>query len=165
MEEEKNQNKKLNHSDILKWIIVGLAIFVVVILIFGAGVFVGTMKTRFSYRWAEQYHRNFAGPKMGFFGNWRMPPFGDFIESHGVFGEIIKINENDLVIKGRENVERVVVVNEKTVIKEGFKDIKFSDLKVGQMVVVIGSPNDYGQIEAKIIRVFNGFLPLPPRFK
>ena len=165
MEQEKTQEKKSNHADILKWVIIGLAIFIIAVLIFWAGMFMGTMKARFSYRWAEQYHRNFAGPKGGFFSDWRMPPFGDFIESHGVFGEIIKINDNDLVIKGRENIERIVVVNEKTAIKDGFKDIKISDLKVGQVIVVIGSPNDQGQIEAKLIRIFNNFPPLPPRFK
>ena len=149
MEEEKQKNR-----DILKWIIIGLAGFVVVVLIFGAGMFVGAMKANFSYRWAENHHKNFAGPRAGFFGNWRMPPFGDFIEGHGTVGEIIKIEGNNLIVKGRENIEKIVLVNEKTVIKSGFKDIKISDLKVGDMIVIIGSPNEQGQIEAKLIRVF-----------
>jgi len=149
MEEEKQKNR-----DILKWIIIGLAGFVVVVLIFGAGMFVGAMKANFSYRWAEQYHKNFAGPQAGFFGDWRMPPFSDFIEGHGTVGEIIKIEGNNLIVKGRENIEKIVLVNEKTVIKSGFKDIKISDLKVGDMIVIIGSPNEQGQIEAKLIRVF-----------
>ena len=37
-------------------------------------------------------------------------------------------------------------------------------LKVGDHVVIIGSPNEEGQIEAKLIRVFNGELrglPIP----
>ena len=110
MEQEKSKLKKSSHSDILKWIIVGLIIFISAILIFGAGVFVGGMKAKFSYRWAEQYHKNFAGPRGGFFGGWRMMPPGDFIESHGVFGEIIKINNNDLIIKGKENIERTASI-------------------------------------------------------
>jgi len=153
MEEEKQVGKK-SSRDILKGIIIGLAIFVVVVLIFGAGVFIGGMKARFSYRWAEEYHKNFAGPKAGFFGDWRMPPFGDFIEGHGTFGEIIKIEGNNLIVKGRENIEKIVLVNEKIVIKSGLKDIKISDLKVGDLIVIIGSPNEEGQIEAKLIRVF-----------
>ena len=60
----------------LKWIIIGVAIFVVIVLIFGAGMFVGGMKARFSYRWAENYHENFGGPRGGFLGDWRnLPPF------------------------------------------------------------------------------------------
>jgi len=155
MEEETKVSKKSNR-DTLKWIIIGLVVFVVIVLVFGAGVFVGGMKARFSYRWAESYHKNFAGPRAGFFGNLRAPfPFpGDFIESHGTFGEIIKINGNTLVVKGRENIEKIVLVQENTSIKSGFKDIKISDLKVGDMIVIIGSPNEQGQIEAKLIRVF-----------
>jgi hypothetical protein len=149
-EEQKNQTKK----DILKWILIGLGVFIIAALIFKAGMFVGAMKANFSYRWAEQYHKNFAGPQAGFFGDWRIPPFGDFIEGHGTFGEIIKIEGNNLIVKGRENIEKIVLVNEKTVIKSGFKDIKISDLKVGDIIVIIGSPNEQGQIEAKLIRVF-----------
>jgi hypothetical protein len=143
--------------DILKWIIVGLLSIVVLVLVFGLGVFVGEKKAKFSYLWAENYHRMFAGPKAGFLGNLRMPPFPpfeEFIEGHGTFGEIIKIEGNNLVVKGRGNVEKVIVVTEKTVIKSGREDIKFSDLKIGDMIVIIGSPNDKGQIEAKLIRVF-----------
>jgi hypothetical protein len=143
--------------DILKWIIVGLLAIVVLVLVFGLGVFVGEKKAKFSYHWAENYHRMFAGPKAGFLGNLRMPPlppFDEFIEGHGTFGEIIKIEGNNLVVKGRGNVEKVIIVTEKTVIKSGREDIKFSDLKIGDMIVIIGSPNDKGQIEAKLIRVF-----------
>jgi hypothetical protein len=155
MNEETQPGKKINR-DTLKWIIIGLAGFVVVGLIFGAGMFVGEMKARFSYRWAENYHKMFAGPRAGFFGDWRqLPPFpGDFLESHGTFGEIIKIEGNNLVVKGRENIEKIILVQENTSIKSGFKDIKISDLKVGDMIVIIGSPNEQGQIEAKLIRVF-----------
>jgi len=143
--------------DILKWIIVGLLAIVVIVLVFGLGVFVGEKKAKFSYRWAENYHKMFAGPRAGFLGNLRIspfPPFDEFIEGHGTFGEIIKIEGNNLVVKGRGNVEKVIIVTEKTVIKSGRKDIKFSDLKIGDMIVIIGSPNDKGQIEAKLIRVF-----------
>jgi hypothetical protein len=143
--------------DILKWIIVGLFAIVVIVLVFGLGVLVGEKKAKFSYLWAENYHRMFAGPKAGFLGSLRMPPFppfDEFIEGHGTFGEIIKIEGNSLVVKGRGNVEKVIIVTEKTVIKSGREDIKFSDLKIGDMIVIIGSPNDKGQIEAKLIRVF-----------
>jgi hypothetical protein len=143
--------------DILKWIIVGLLAIVAIVLVFGLGVLVGEKKAKFSYHWAENYHRMFAGPKAGFLGNLRMPPFppfDEFIEGHGTVGEIIKIEGNNLVIKGRGNVEKVIVVTEKTAIKSGRKDIKFSDLKIGDIIVIIGSPNEKGQIEAKLIRVF-----------
>jgi len=143
--------------DILKWIIVGLLSIVIIVLVFGLGVLVGEKKAKFSYHWAENYHRMFAGPKIGFLGSLRIPPFppfDEFIEGHGTFGEIIKIEGNNLVVKGRGNVEKVIIVTEKTVIKSGREDIKVSDLKIGDIIVIIGTPNDKGQIEAKLIRVF-----------
>jgi len=154
MEQEKIV-KKLN-KDVLKKVLIGLAIFVAVVLIFGAGVVVGTMKAHFSYRWAENYHKNFAGPRAGFFGDWRRmpPPPGDFMKSRGSFGEIIKINSSDFVLKGENDLEKVILVTEKTIIEQGRNLLKFSDLKVGNRVVVIGTPNEQGQIEAKLIRVF-----------
>jgi len=170
IQEEKtseNKDKKIS-QDFLKWIIVGIAGFVIVVLIFGAGMFVGGMKARFSYKWAESYHRNFAGPQEGFFGDLRrmVPPPGDFIEGHGTFGEVIKINDSDFVIKGQGDVEKIIVIKEDTILEKGRTTIKKDDLKVGDRVVIIGFPNDQGQIEAKLIRVFNGedikFLPPKP---
>lgn len=147
------------NKDILKKIIIGLAGFVLVVLIFGAGTFVGGMKARFSYRWAENYHRNFGGPRNGFMGDWRnFPPAPEnFIESHGTFGEIIKINGSDLVIKGQNDMEKVVIITKDTVIKRGKETIKKEDLKVNDYIVVIGSSDDKGQIEAKLIRFFYVF--------
>ena len=115
------------NKDILKWIIIGLAGFVAIVLIFGAGMFVGGMKARFSYS---------AG--------------------HGVFGEIIEINNSDLVIKDRGDIEKVIIITENTIIKKGRETVK-DDLRVGDKVVIIGSPNEQGQIEAKLIRVFYVF--------
>jgi len=162
--------KKIIRPDVLKWVIIGLAVFAVVILIFGAGLLVGGTKARFSYRWAESYHKNFGGPRGGFLGDWQkfpIPP-GDFIEGHGSFGEIIKINNSDFVIKGQGDVEKVVVVTKDTIIEKGRKTIKKEELKIGNRVVVIGSPNEQGQIEAKLIRIFDGedikSPPKSPRF-
>jgi len=163
--EERQTNKKMNR-DTLKRVIIGLAGFAVVVLIFGAGMIVGEMKAKFSYRWAENYHKNFGGPRSGFFGNWRRIPLlsNDFIEGHGAFGEIIELNDNSFVIKGRGNVEKIVITTEDTIVKKGMKTIK-DGLKVGEYVVVIGSPNKEGQIRAKLIRIFSGKkLRRPSRF-
>ncbi len=153
MSNNEENNKKINPSpskegdrvspDVLKLIIIGIAGFAVVILIFGAGMFVGGMKARFSYRWAESYHENFAGPRGGFIGDWRKIPIspGDFIESHGTFGEIIKINDSDLVVKGQGDVEKIIIITSDTIIEKGRDTIKKEELKVGDRIGIIGSPN------------------------
>jgi len=164
MNGEKNNKKFFQNSDVLKKVIIGLVGFVVLLLVFGAGIRVGTLKARYSYKWAEAYHKNFAGPRGGFLGDWQRFPAKDFISGHGSFGEIIEIKDNGFVIKGRENVEKVVITSEDTTITKGRETIK-DGLKVGDRVVIIGAPNEEGQIEAKLIRVFdeNGRgLPMRP---
>ncbi len=167
MEQEKKENEKTKR-DVLRWVIIGLAGFIVVVLIFGVGVKVGGMKARFSYRWGENYHRNFAGPPGGFFGNFMMND-REFTDAHGVFGQIIKIDGSTLVVKGQDDVEKLIVVKGDTVINRFRDTVKVGDLKVDEYVVVIGSPNDSGQIEAKLIRVMpaspelqRGGPPMPP---
>lgn len=125
------------NKDALKWVIIGLGVFVAVVLIFGAGVKVGEVKARYSYRWAENYHTNFAGK---------------FIDAHGTFGEIIEIKDNSFVVKGRGDIEKIIVTTKETVIKNGMETIE-DGLKVGDQVVIIGAPTSEGQIEAKLIRV------------
>lgn len=162
----KHNKKIFQNPDVLKWVIIGLVGFIIIILIFGVGVKVGTLKAKYSYRWAESYHKNFGGPRGGFLGDWRRFPAGDFIGGHGAFGEVIELNDSGFVIKGREDVEKIIVITEETIIKKGRKTTE-DDLVVGDRVVVIGPPNEEGQIEAKLIRVFNGEIKTPykrPRF-
>ena len=154
-------------KDILKKIIIGLAVFAFLCLIFWTGMFVGGMKARFSYRWAESYHQNFAGPKGGFLDDWRNFPKGDFISAHGVFGQIIKIEESVIIIKEGNNMERIIVVKDNTIIERLRETLKISDLNIDDYVVVIGEPNDSGQIEAKFIRLLPpcpeaSLRPFPP---
>jgi hypothetical protein len=164
MSQEKQSNKKINR-DILKLVIIGLVAFAVIVLIFGAGIVVGGMTAKFSYRWAESYHKNFAGPQGGFFGDWRkMPPMpGEFIEGHGAFGKIIEIEDSSFVVEGRDDVEKIIIMGEDTIIKREMETVE-DGLKLDEYVVIIGSPNEQGQIEAKLIRIFDeepNRLPMP----
>ena len=156
--------KKIMDSDYLKPIIIGLLVLVSVFLVFGAGVWVGERKAGFSYRWAEGYHRNFAGPREGFLGDWKSFPQGEFIEAYGAFGQIIKINSStstnqSLVMKGKGDVETIVLIKEDTIIRNLRETVKIDSLKVDDYIVVVGEPNDAGQTEAKFIRI----VPPPPK--
>lgn len=77
-----------------------------------------------------------------------------FRNAHGLAGTIISIAENNLVIKDRDNKENTVAVSDKTLIKNGREDWKIGDLKTGDQVVVMGSPNEGGVIDAVLVRVF-----------
>ena len=132
---------------IITWTI---ACLIVLLLVFKLGVVVGYRNASFSYRWGENYHRNFGGPKNGFFTGFTGK---DFIESHGTFGQIIKIDGDTLVVKGRNDAEKIIMVNNDTVVRSGRGIASTTDLKVDSYIVSIGEPNVRGQIEAKLIRI------------
>ncbi|MCX6723992.1 MAG: hypothetical protein NT155_02320 [Candidatus Staskawiczbacteria bacterium] len=148
---------KIFQSKFFRWIIPGVAGIIILIFVFSLGVFVGAKKADFSFQWADEYHRNFGGPQGGFFGEF-LGTEKEFANSNGVFGQIIKVGSNDITVKGRDNVEKLILVSPQTPISYQRKSIKLSDLKIGDNVVVIGEPGDGGQIRAELIRV----MPLPP---
>ena len=153
-------------SKTLKIAIKSLACFIILGFVFGLGVFVGTKKADFSFRWADQYHRNFGGPQGGFFGEFSGMG-DDFTNSNGVFGQIIKIDAGSITIKDKDNVEKIVLVNSETSIVIQRNKIKLSDLKVGDNAIVIGAPNANGQIDGELIRVMPPFpknmqIEMPP---
>ena len=77
----------------------------------------------------------------------------DYMDAHGTFGQILKIDGQTLVIKGKDGVEKIVLVDEKTSIHRFKEAIKISDLKIDDFIVIIGEPNEAGQIIAKLIRI------------
>ncbi len=54
-------------------------------------------------------------------------------------------------------MEKIILVKDDTEIRELRNALKIDDLKINDYVVVIGEPNDSGQIEAKFIRI----MPAP----
>jgi hypothetical protein len=129
-----------------KKILIGVLGLLVLFLVFSLGLFVGFEKARFSFHWRENYMNNFAGRPDPFFNR-------DFVNPHGIFGEIISIDKNNIIINGPNNTEVKILTDEKTVIKKNDDDLKSSDLKTGDNLVIIGAPGNEGQIQAKFIRV------------
>ncbi len=148
-------------------VLAAVGCLIVLIIVFKTGEFVGYRKARFFERWGENYHRNFGGPRDGFFPSFRYDfddstPFGASFSApssiHGVFGTIIKIDNTAsstfLTVKGEDNMEKIVSLSDNTTIVSRRDIIKASELKIDDRVAVIGAPNEQGQIEAKFIRVF-----------
>ena len=145
---------KIFESKLFKGIILGIAGLIVLGFVFNLGVYVGAKRADFSFKWAEEYHRNFGGPEGGIFGNF-VGMDREFPNANGSFGQIIKIDSatNTLTIGDVGNVEKNILVGSKTTIIYQKQNIKLSDLKLDESVVVIGEPNNYGQIQAELIRV------------
>jgi RNase P/RNase MRP subunit p29 len=166
MQEEKN----FWQSKTFQGIIFGVLGVACLLVVFKAGTIVGAKKADFSCRWSDNYHKNFAGPAKGFGEFFKGFGDNDFIESNGIFGEVIKTENNTLIIKGRDAMEKIVVLNEETVIKSMRETIGTEEIKINDQVIIIGEPNDQGQIEAKLVRIMppmptkNSPPPLPPKF-
>src|SRR5260221_14284194 len=142
------QSKKFSRA------LVVLGAIVLALLIFSAGVAVGFKKASFSYRWGENYHRNFGGPRGGF-----LVPFSgsEYENAHGAFGKIIKMELPTLTIVAPGQSEKSIVLSGGSVVRRAQETIKPSDLKLNDFIVVIGEGNSNGQIAARLVRV----MPVP----
>lgn len=140
---------------IITWSIAGL---VIILFFLKVGIAIGYKKAQFSYRWGENYHLNFGGPRGGFLFLADGRGETGFISSHGAVGQIIKIDGNSLIVKDRGEAEKTVLIGDNTTILRMNEEVKLADLKVDNFIVVIGDPNDAGQVEAKLIRI----MPSPP---
>ena len=103
---------------------------------FGVGVFVGRASTGTLGRGL------FSGGR-GFFFNG----------AHGAVGTIQQIDSQTITVQSRDGTTQVISVDSQTRIERAFTrtKISFEDLKVGDQVMAIGSPNAQGQINAKIV--------------
>ncbi len=165
--------QKITQSKYFKTIVTTLAILIAGAFIFAMGVHVGERRARYSYAWGANYERNFVGgpgrimnASHGQFEFQRGTPNGpvgmaqgfegrDFRNGHGVAGTIVSITGNNIIIKDRSGKENTVTVSDKTIIKNAQADIKITDLKNDESLVVIGNPSDNGVVNADLIRVFN----------
>jgi len=143
MEESNTSSAKM------KWLIIGVGIAFAVVAVFSFGMFVGEQKARFSSSWGREYRGMFGRPPMGPGG-----PEGLF-GGHGTVGVIIDNKDDKLWLRSPENVEKVILISKKTYIVRQRQEIELRDIKNGDHVVVIGSPDNKGRIEARLVRVID----------
>lgn len=150
--------KNMFSTKMFRGALIGTGIAIAILAIFRAGMFLGFHKAGFSYQWAENYHRNFDGPRRegGFIENieQRLGGGRTFMGGHGTLGTILKIDTNALVVKNQDNTENIAVLSGDTVVRAGAETLHASDLKVDDQIVIIGSPDEQGEIQAKFIRIF-----------
>ena len=130
-----------------------VGVIFVALVSFAGGVAVGLKKARFSYKFGENYERNFGGPFRGPAGMRDFEGRG-FRNAHGIAGEIISITDNKIVLKDRDGQENSIAVDDKTLIKRGRDTISVNELKNDDRIVVMGKPGDDGTVSADLIRVF-----------
>ena len=143
-------------SKVLVGILYGIGIMIVLILIFFLGVSVGFHKASFGRAWGDNYEKNF-----GMMPN--LPAFGrdNFPNAHGAVGKIIKTELPTIIVQDKDNTEKVILIRDDTKIQKKKTSITANNLALDDFVVVVGSPNDKGQIEAKFIRIMPLGMPDP----
>ncbi len=155
-----NLIKEKLQSKTFRNVLIGIGILIIALIIFQMGMFVGFKKASFSYGWGDNYRKTFGDRPRGEFGGMitmrGFPPQDEFSNAHGAIGKIIKIELPTIVVIGTDNVEKVVLIKEDTLIRQFRDEIKATNLKINDEIVVIGSPNTSSQIEAKLIRLMPG---------
>ena len=161
-EETRIKIKKVLESKTFHTVIYTIGVLAIVFLVFEAGMMAGFKKASFGRDWNDNYIMNFGsphrGPKMmdNEFGG-----FGNLPNANGAIGKIIKVELPTIVVLDeKDNTEKVVSINDKTEIRELRDSVGVDALKVDEHIIVIGTPNSSGQIEARLIR----FLPAPIPF-
>lgn len=144
------------------WILGSIAGFVVALLIFQAGMYVGYNKATDAYLWGELYSRgneNPAGGRLGSSTPLGSLGMGDISDTEGELGVIVKTTPpKSIIVEEQNGVEKTVLIASTTAIRQFKETLAPGDLTVGNNVIIFGPPNDQGQVEAELIRV----LPLPP---
>ena len=123
---------------------------ILALIIFRAGMFIGFQKARHSFRFGERYYQTFGGGKGNrFFMGMR----DDLQSSHGASGKIVGISLPIIMIEEADGTEEIITTNDKTVVRRQRDTLQISDLREDDQIVVIGSPNNNDEIDAKLIRI------------
>lgn len=130
---------KLRKEQMVKGVGIGILAGIVLLVVFFAGVLLGRRESGLFF---GGMHR-FSGGIVGRYG-------------HGAIGSIDSVGKNTFIIKTRFGEIETVLTDSKTVFRKNNSNAKFSDLKKGEEVVVIGEPQDQEEaIKATFIRIVN----------
>ncbi len=140
------KTEETKKSKIVKWAIIGIAVFIACLGILRVGIMIGYQKAEFAGDFGNNFERNFLGPKRGMRSMMSLPV------DHGAVGSIVSLNLPQFVVAD-DGLEKIITVGTSTIIRSLREDIEGSELNIGDFVVVLGNPNQDGKIEAKLIRV------------
>lgn len=149
------ESKKIR---IVLWILGSL---IILLLIFGIGIGVGYDRANFGSHFGENYYHNFYGAPATGSMPYGMGPAP--MSEHGIAGTVIDISSSTISVKDSNNNEHSIVVLPATVIRRDTATIKITGIQLQDQIVVIGDPNDEGQVIARFVRVFSPSSPIPPQ--
>ena len=132
-----------------------IAIMVIALLVFHAGVVFGMRHT------AHSRHGMGHGFRSPFFlGRFALPH--DFISNtHGAVGTVSAVTLPTLTMETREGTSQTILISTSTIIRHWGEGTSTETISVGNQIVVLGEPNGQGRINAKIIRILSAVSPTP----
>jgi hypothetical protein len=141
------------------WILGGL---IVLFVVFGLGIAVGSHRAGFAAGFDQNYYRNFYGAAPAGPTGLMVPPAP--VATHGVVGTVIDLGTSTISVKDQQDSERSVAISSGTVIRSGNGNVTIGSVAIGDQIAVIGEPNDQGQISARFIRIFpaSSSMPMQP---
>lgn len=143
--------QKITESPWFTKALISVGLLLAALIVFQAGVYVGARKASVSFRMGDNYYRAVGpGGFRGFFGE-------EFSETNGAAGKIVSVSLPTFVVSGPGG-ERVILISGNTVIRKMRDATSSTAIVPGESAIVIGEPDENGQIEAGLIRL----LPPPP---
>lgn len=142
-------------SNTVKYALIGLGGLLAILVVFQAGMIVGFKKASFAFKGGDNFYRAFGPETKAKFS--AMIPQDDFVVSHGAVGKVVSVSLPRFIIQDQQRIEKEIVIRGDTVMRRLRGDATSTDLRLDDYVIVIGSPNDRAQVEAKMIR----FVPPP----
>ena len=138
-------------SKTFKVLLACLGTLILLVGTFSLGMRVGERKAIHFMGFAENYDRMFR-PRGGPGDMPFAPP--PLPNSHGVYGKVLSVSGQTVVVQGRDGMEQNVLVTSSTEIRIGRDTGSVADIKPDAEASVFGAPNDAGQIDARLIRLF-----------
>ncbi|MFA5185279.1 MAG: hypothetical protein WC551_02240 [Patescibacteria group bacterium] len=149
-------------SKIVWGILIGILCLVILLSVFQLGSSIGFRKARFACQWGERYGAMIGMPlhAPGQGQGWGPGPMAEWPQrgvpdAHGANGSVISVSGNGLVVKGINGIEQMILVSSSTKIRKGNLDVMISDIAPEDRVVIMGGPDESGEIQAGFIRVFD----------
>jgi hypothetical protein len=131
-----------------------LGILLAALVIFWAGTAVGYRQAEFSYRWSNHYTDVFGGGSPFAF----RPDADDLAAANGAAGKVVAVNLPQVTVKNPDQAEKVILISPATVIRRLHAVATTTDIRPGDVLIAIGSPDAEGRIVATFVRL----MPPPP---
>ncbi|MHB8660557.1 MAG: DUF5666 domain-containing protein [Minisyncoccota bacterium] len=130
-------------------VIIGvIGALVLALLIFHAGIAVGSHRSFFGRRGMDRNFRHTFLPG-GF-----MLPYGFIPNSHGAVGTVTAVTLPTFAVQTRDGTSKEILVATSTIIHDGNNE-SAAAIAAGDQIIILGEPDSQGRIDARFIRILS----------